>query len=70
MDVILVSVHNFDPERWVAFHHSIEALLEFKEYIVFQYFSSTLCAPDDVVQVLIGRVVEMASPHGDKRSTL
>ncbi len=53
VDVIFVNIAYLYPERRILLNHLEKALLEFREYIVFEYFSSSLCAPDDMVLMQI-----------------
>ena len=61
--MVIVRVDVFDPERRVALAGFIEATLEFSEHIRFEYFSSTFRTPDDMVLVLVGRVIKVLNPH-------
>ena len=61
--VVFIGVEAFDPERRIFLHRGIEDFLEFGEHVGFEELPSVLSAPDDVVLVLVCRVVEVLNPH-------
>ena len=69
MYVVFIDVHCFNPERRVFLCGTVQDFLEFDEYIGLQYLPAVLCAPDDMVLVLVGGVVQGTNPHGTQRTT-
>lgn len=62
--MVFISVHSFDPERGIFLARFVETFLELFQNVWLEVFSPRLGAPDDMVLVLVGRMVEMLNPHG------
>ena len=62
--MIFVCVQRLNPERRILLDRGVEAFLEFFQDVGFEKLSSGLGAPDDVVLVLVGGMIEMLNPHG------
>ncbi len=72
VDMVFIGIHTLDPERRILFAGLVQAFLERRFHILFQYFSSPSRSPHNMVLVLIGGVVETGDPHGTSvpRSTV
>lgn len=61
--MVFISIHAFDPERWIFLYGSVETFLEFSKNIWLEIFSSVFSTPDYMVLMLVGGMIEMSNPH-------
>ena len=51
--MIVVGVHARDVERRMLLHDRVQRSLELDEHVRLQYLPAVLCAPDDMILMLV-----------------